>query len=215
VDALIAMVNGFVTSGEITGQAEKGLLAKLETIKEKALKGETEAAANELGAFANEVQAQFGKKISNAAATALIAKAQELALEFSASIPVTGDATARPTDSMMGKLSDPVPMGNALKHQVQWDAVALQIMQSVGTSTFDYDLFQLPAKTAWDDTLAYYKTQAAAAGWGDAPSQTNEMQGGHYAIWSVTGDNGTTNFLIIAQVDNSDGTYTLNLVGNK
>src|SRR6185503_16886393 len=27
VDALIAMVNGFVTSGEITGQAEKGLLA--------------------------------------------------------------------------------------------------------------------------------------------------------------------------------------------
>ena len=36
VDELIAMVNGFVTSGEITGNAENGLLAKLDTIKQKA-----------------------------------------------------------------------------------------------------------------------------------------------------------------------------------
>ena len=35
VDELITMVNGFVTSGEITGQAENGLLAKLDTIKQK------------------------------------------------------------------------------------------------------------------------------------------------------------------------------------
>jgi hypothetical protein len=98
---------------------------------------------------------------------------------------------------------------------MQWDAIALQIVQSVGFSTFNYDLYKLPANTAWEDTLAYYKTQAAAAGWGDAPSQTNEMAGGHYAVWSVTNSDGTTNYYVVAQMNTSDGAYTLNIFGSK
>ena len=87
--------------------------------------------------------------------------------------------------------------------------------QTVGVNTFDYDLFQLPANTSWEDTLAYYETEAAAAGWGDAPSQTNEMALGHYAMWSVVGSDGKTNHFVVAQVDAPDGTYTLNLFGSE
>jgi hypothetical protein len=222
VDELITMVNGFVTSGEITGNAENGLLAKLETIKQKVADGQFTPAANEMGAFVNEVQAQAGKKISTAAGTALIAKAQTVATELMAGIPVTGvegtvvPATSSSIDSTMGNMPKPSPMGDNLKHQTQWDVIALQVVQAVGFSTFNYDLYQLPANTAWEDTLAYYKTQAAAAGWGDAPSQTNEMAGGHYAVWNVTNADGTTNYYVIAQIDTSDGgPYTLNIFGSK
>ena len=106
-------------------------------------------------------------------------------------------------------------MGDQLEHQVQWDVIAQQVVQSVGFSTFDYDLYQLPANSAWEDTLAYYTTEAAVAGWGDAPSQTDEMAGGHYAVWSVTAPDGTTNYFVVAQVDVPDGTYTLNILGSK
>lgn len=215
VDELIAMVNDFVTSGDITGQAENGLLAKLKTIQQKVTKGQLDAAANEMGAFVNEVQAQFGKKISEPAATALIAKAQQVAAEMLAGIPVTGgQGTVVPTASTLDT-SSPAPLGDQLEHQAQWDLIAQQVVQSVGVSTFTYDLYQLPANSAWDDTLAYYKTEAAAAGWGDAPIQTNEMAGGHYAAWSVTGSDGTTNYFIVAQVDAPTGTFTLNIIGNK
>ena len=245
VDELIAMVKDYVTSGEITGQAENGLLAKLETIKQKLVNGELTPAANEMGAFVNEVQAQLGKKITEPAATALIAKAQEVAAELLKGIPVTGgektaepsttikptddgiptvtpkptddgapSVTPKPTDATTG-LVKPTPMGDPLEHQAQWDAIAVQVAQSVGFSTFDYDIFQLPANTAWDATLAYYETEAAAAGWGDAPSQTDEMAVGHFAVWSVTGADGTTKYFVVAQVDAPDGTYTLNLFGSK
>ena len=215
VDELIAMVNDFVTSGEITGQAENGLLAKLKTIQQKVMNGQTEAAANEMGAFVNEVQAQLGKKITEPAATALIAKAQAVAAEIIAGVQVTGgQGTVVPTASTLDT-SKPAPLGDPLEHQAQWDLIAQQVVQSVGLNTFDYDLYQLPANSAWDDTLAYYKTGAAAAGWGDAPSQTNEMSGGHYAVWNVTGSDGTTNYFIVAQVDAPDGIFTLNIIGNK
>lgn len=221
VDELIAMVNHFVTSGEITGNAENGLLAKLETIKQKVLNGQLDPAANEMGAFINQVEAQSGKKITAAAATALIAKAQAVTAEFLAGIPVTGvegtvvPVTAQPTGTMLGNMSKPIHMGNKLLHQAQWDAVALQIVQTVGFSTFDYDLYLIPANTTWKDTLAYYTTEAATAGWGDAPNQTNEMAVGHYAVWSVTGSDGTTNYFIVAQADTADGSYTLNIFGTK
>ena len=215
VDELIAMVTNYVTSGEITGQAELGLLAKLTTIQQKVMNGQTEAAANEMGAFVNEVQAQAGKKIAEPAATALIAKAQQVAAELIAGVPVTGgQGTVVPTDSTLDT-SKPAPLGDQLEHQAQWDLIAQQVVQSVGLNTFDYDLYQLPAKSAWDDTLAYYETEAAAAGWGDAPSQTNEMAGGHYAVWSVTGSDETTNYFIVAQVDTPEGTFTLNIIGNQ
>jgi len=226
VDELIAMVNDYVASGEITDQGENGLLAKLETIREKLMNGQLNPASNEMGAFINEVQAQLGKKISEPAATALIAKAQAVAAELTAGVPVTGGevtATAVTTDTIpqttdtpvTAELSNPTPMGEQLEHQAQWDAIALQVAQAVGVNTFDYDLFQLPANTSWEDTLAYYGTEAAAAGWGDAPSQTNEMAFGHYALWSVVGADGKTNHFVVAQVDAPDGTYTLNLFGNE
>lgn len=221
VDELIAMVNDFVTSGEITGNAENGLLAKLETIKQKVMDGQLTPAANEMGAFVNEVQAQVGKKISDAAGAALIAKAQAVAAELMAGIPVTGvegtvfPVTSESIDSTMGTMPKPTPMGENLKHQTQLDASALQVVQLVGFSTFNYDAYQLPANTAWEDTLAYYKTEAAAAGWGDAPSQTNEMAGGHYAVWTVTNPNGTTNYYIVTQLNTSEGIYTLNIFGSK
>ena len=215
VDELIAMVNDYVTSGEITGQAENGLLAKLTTIQQKVMNGQTEAAANEIGAFVNEVQAQLGKKIAEPAATALIAKAQQVAVEIMAGVPVTaGQGTVVPTASTLD-ISRPAPLGDQLEHQAQWDLIAQQVVQSVGLNTFDYDLYQLPANSAWDDTLAYYTTEAAAAGWGDAPSQTNEMASGHYAVWSVTGSDGTTNYFIVAQVDTPEGIFTLNIIGNQ
>jgi FIMAH domain-containing protein len=215
VDELIAMVTDYVTSGEITGQAELGLLAKLTTIQQKVMNGQTEAAANEMGAFVNEVQAQVGKKISEPAATALIAKAQQVAAEIIAGVPVTGgQGTVVPTASTLDT-SKPAPLGDQLEHQAQWDLIAQQVVQSVGLNTFDYDLYQLPANSAWDDTLAYYETEAAAAGWGDAPSQTNEMANGHYAAWSKTGSDGTTNYFIVAQVDTPEGTFTLNIIGNQ
>jgi hypothetical protein len=220
VDALITMVNDFVTSGDITGQAEMGLLAKLETIKEKALNGQSGPAANEIGAFVNEVQAQLGKKISDTAATALIAKAQEVAADMMAPIPVTGGenmsrATSQPTGVVMGHMAKPTPMGTPLENKPQWDVVAQQIAQSVGLGMFDYEVYQLPAGTAWEDTLAYYETEATTAGWGSAPSPTQSLANGHYVIWSVTSSDGTTNIFIVAQLDTPDGSYTLNLFGNK
>jgi uncharacterized cupredoxin-like copper-binding protein len=218
VDELIAMVNNFVANGEITGNAENGLLAKLETIQQKVLNGQLDPAANEMGAFINQVEGQAGKKISAAAATALIAKAQVVTAAFLAGIPVTGEGTvvaATATASVLGDMSKPTPLGSKLVHQAQWDALALQVVQSVGFTTFDYDLYQLPVNTTWEETLAFYTTEAAIADWGDAPNQTNEMTFGHYAVWSVTGSDGMTNYFIVAQVDTADGSYTLNIFGTK
>jgi len=221
IDELIAMVNGFVASGEITGQAENGLLAKLDPIKQKVTNGQISAAANEMGAFINEVQAQSGKKITTAAGTALIANAQAVINELMARAPVTGgDGTVIPVaallpDTTVRKTVKPIPMGVQLKRQTQWDAIALQVVKSVGFSTFAYDVFQLRVNARWEDTLAYYKTQAATAGWGDAPSQINVIAVGNYAEWSVTGSNGPTNYFAIAQIDTSNGRYTLNIFGSK
>jgi hypothetical protein len=221
VDDLIAMVNQYVASGDITGQAENGLLAKLETINQKLMNGQLDPAANEMGAFVHEVQAQAGKKISETAATALIAKAQEMAATLVAVVPVTGGkatvapTTTHPIDPTMGKLSKPTPMGTLVEHQTQWDTFAAQVVESVDFSNFNYDLYQLPAQTSWEDILAYYTTEAAAAGWGDAPSQTNEMAGGHYAVWSVTGSDGTMHYFIVARGEADDNTLTLNIFGSK
>jgi hypothetical protein len=169
----------------------------------------------------NEVQVQAGKKISETASTALIAKAQEVVAALVAVIPVTGGksteavSTALPSDPMPENLSKPIPMGTQVDHQTQWDAFAAQVVQSVGFTTFNYDLYQLPADSSWDDTLAYYTTEAATAGWGTAPRSTDEMTGGHYAVWSVTGPDGTTNYFVVAQAEANDNTLTLNIIGSK
>jgi hypothetical protein len=221
VDDLIALVNQYVASGDITGQAENGLLAKLETINQKLMNGQLNPAAEEMGAFVNEVQAQAGKKVSATAATALIAKAQEMAAALVAVVPVTGaEATVTPATTQtivptMESLAKPTPMGTIVEHQTQWDAFANQVVEAVGFSNFNYDLYQLPAQTSWEDILAYYTTAAAAAGWGDAPVQTSEMAGEHYAVWNMTGSDGTTNYFIVARGESNDNTLTLNIFGTK
>ena len=102
---LIALVNKYVASGDITGNAENGLLAKLDGIQDKVTRGDTTPAANQLEAFINEVEAQRGKKITVAAANDLIAKAQAIiamlrrpAAPASTSTPVpTLTSTPKPT----------------------------------------------------------------------------------------------------------------------
>ena len=235
IDDLITMVNGYVTSGDIKEQAETSLLAKLDTVNQKLTDNDNDAAANELNAFVNEVQAQQGKKISDTAANALISNAQQLASAIQSGIPVTGGsatpamtettvATETPvvastqdlssipgSDTTPGATNLPTPMGDKLDHQTQWDVIVAQIAQAVGITSFDYDLYKLPANTTWDSTLAYYQDQASTAGWGSAPTQTNEIAGGHYAVWSMNDANGKTTYFVVAQMDTSDGNFTLNI----
>jgi hypothetical protein len=131
-------------------------------------------------------------------------------------IPITGEtATSTPevnASPSMG-IQPPPPMGQKLESQAQWDIVALQIAQAAGFSTFESELYQLPDNTSWESTLAYYQAQSTAAGWGDAPTQTNEIAGGHSAVWSVTMD-GTTNYFVVAQLDSAEGSFTINIFGH-
>ncbi len=78
VAVVITTVNNYVTSGGITGNAENGLLAKLNNIQQKIMNGQLDSAINDLQSFINEVEAQRGKKITNAAADTLIAQAQAI-----------------------------------------------------------------------------------------------------------------------------------------
>jgi hypothetical protein len=129
-------------------------------------------------------------------------------------IPVTGEtATPEVNASPSTAPQTPTPMGQKLESQAQWDAVALEVAQAAGFSTFESELYQLPDNTSWESTLAYYQAQAAAAGWGDAPTQTNEIAGGHSAVWSVTMD-GTTHYFVVAQLDSAEGSFTINVSGH-
>jgi|SRR5687767_1177460 hypothetical protein len=129
-------------------------------------------------------------------------------------IPVTGEtATPDINASPSSGVQTPAPMGQKLESQAQWDVVALELAQAAGFTTVESELYQLPSNTSWDSTLAYYQAQAAAAGWGDAPAQTNEIAGGHSAVWNVTID-GTTHYFVVAQLDSAEGSFTVNLFGH-
>jgi len=224
IDDLIALVNQYVDSGDINGNAENGLLAKLDSIKQKLMNGQNDAAANELGAFINQVQAQQGKKISDKAANALIALVQQTTAEILSGISVafaTATAsTAKPTSSTEQPstpftpvtVTTPTPMGDKVQHQTQWDSIASSVAGLVGFSTFSYDLYKLPANSAWQDTLAYYDAQAAAAGWGATHNQTGEIPGGNFAVWNIV-NGGTTSYFVVVQVDSPEGSFTLNMFG--
>jgi hypothetical protein len=124
------------------------------------------------------------------------------------------DATASPEPTAAATQSTPAPLGVKYPHQPQWDAFAGQVMTVYNVSAYSYDLYQIQANTAWEDTLAYYTTQADASGWGAAPSQVSEMAGGHYAVWTVAGSDGKTNYFVVAQTE-SEGSYTLNIFGTR
>ena len=224
IDDLIALVNQYVDSGDIQGNTENSLLAKLDSIKQKIMNGQSDAAANELGAFINQVQAQQGKKISDKAANALIVLVQQTTAEILSGISVTfataTASTAKPTSSITQPstpftpvtVTTPTPMGDKVEHQAQWDAIASSVAELVGFSTFNYDLYKLPANTTWQDTLAYYDAQAATAGWGATHNQTGEIPSGNFAVWTIV-NGGTTSYFVVVQVDNPQGSFTLNIFG--
>ena|GEM_PF-4779404 len=78
VSNLITAVNTYISNGNITGGVGTGLLNKLQNAQQKLDRGQMNAAANELQAFINAVQAQRGKKITTIAADDLIAQAQAI-----------------------------------------------------------------------------------------------------------------------------------------
>ena len=217
ISALIALVKQYVASGDITGNAENGLLAKLNAIQPKITAGQIDAAVNELNAFINEVQAQQGMNISAAAANELIAKVQEVIVGMVSSLPATIAAiTPQPTaSSTLVGLTAPIRVGTRLEHQSQWDNMVSQMAGTIGFTNFTYDAYKLPAQTALKDTLVYYDAQAALSGWGATHTQTNEVPGGSYAVWTVaTGE--VTNYFVVVQMDNAqEGSITLNIIGKK
>lgn len=217
IGALIALVNQYVASGDITGNAENGLLVKLKAIQPEITAGQVDAAVNELNTFINEVQAQQGKMISAAAANTLIAKAQEVIAGMASSLPATVAAiTLQPTaSSTLVGLKAPIPMGTKLEHQSQSDNTVNQVAGTIGITNFTYDSYKLPAQTAWKETLAYYDAQAALSGWGATHTQTNEIPGGSYAIWTAATGETSSSFVVI-QMDNAqEGSFTFNIIGKK
>ena len=77
-ESLIEAVNIFEGLGDIDPKLVKSLLAKLNNAAQKFNAGQCTPAANIYNAFINEVQAQTGKKISEFAASILIADAEYL-----------------------------------------------------------------------------------------------------------------------------------------
>ncbi len=75
----------YVANGNIDSSLQNSLTGKLDNAQQKLAQGQTNAAANELQAFINQVQAQRGKKISIAAADDLIAQAQAIIAQLQTS----------------------------------------------------------------------------------------------------------------------------------
>jgi hypothetical protein len=76
----------------MTSGVGTSLTSKLQNTQQSLSAGQTNAAANELQAFINAVQAQRGKKITSAVADALIAQAQAIMVQ----IQVTPTPTSTP-----------------------------------------------------------------------------------------------------------------------
>lgn len=75
---LESSINDYITGNKITGGVGTSLLQKIQNVQQSLANGNTTAAANQLQAFINAVQAQSGKKIDATAATDLIAQAQAI-----------------------------------------------------------------------------------------------------------------------------------------
>ncbi|MDP2728906.1 MAG: hypothetical protein Q8O55_00260 [Dehalococcoidales bacterium] len=69
---------GVVSSLGLPQGIENSLTSKLSNVIKSLGKGQTDAAINQLNAFINEVQAQSGKKLSEAQASDLVDKAQDI-----------------------------------------------------------------------------------------------------------------------------------------
>ncbi len=77
--ALKTSVEGYYASGAISKDIYLSLMAKLDAATKSIERGQTKAAAGQLAAFVNQLEAQSGKKVNAAAAAALIKAAETLA----------------------------------------------------------------------------------------------------------------------------------------
>lgn len=78
IQALQSSVEVYVASGQIAQQMRNPLVSKLQNAANSLANGQTNAAINQLNAFINQVQAQRGKKISEAATDDLISQAEAI-----------------------------------------------------------------------------------------------------------------------------------------
>ncbi|NOH00462.1 MAG: hypothetical protein HND47_00085 [Chloroflexi bacterium] len=84
LEALRASVVSYAESGSVDKKSEKSLLAKVDAAIQGLADGRINSTINQLGAFTNEVSAQRGKKIAEAASDDLIAQAQTIIALLSA-----------------------------------------------------------------------------------------------------------------------------------
>jgi hypothetical protein len=78
VRALIDQVNSLAASGDIDGHMVNSLLSQLQAALASLERGNLNSARGQLGGFIHHVEAQRGKKISEAAAAELIAQAEAI-----------------------------------------------------------------------------------------------------------------------------------------
>ncbi len=101
IESIVTQVNQYCTDGQINSKGTcNSLLQKLQGAIEARDRGQPEVACNKLNAFANEVQAQSGKKIDPAAAQVLI----NMVTPLCAPVP-----TITPTEIAVSPLPTPTP----------------------------------------------------------------------------------------------------------
>jgi hypothetical protein len=106
-------------------------------------------------------------------------------------------------DEMQGgapQVSD-IPGGKQVANTPEMDKLAAQIAKWMGFKKSTYEAWQLPAKSTWDDTLAYYDDQMAQADW-DGEGITEEYNGMNLGIWL---DDATKTGLVIIYIPSPDG----------
>jgi hypothetical protein len=81
-DQLREMILAYVDSGDIDRRMQRSLIKKVDNAERQYDRGKVRPAKNMLGALANHIEAQAGKKISPEAAEALLAKIAEILEEL-------------------------------------------------------------------------------------------------------------------------------------
>lgn len=93
VSDLAGEIHSYMANGSMTSGVGISLASKLQNTQQSLSAGHTNAAANELQAFINAVQAQRGKKITTAVANELIAQAQAIIVQIHATPAPTMTST--------------------------------------------------------------------------------------------------------------------------
>lgn len=95
LSALRTSVENYAANGQVDGKTADSLFGQLDAAEKGFADGKIDSTINQLGAFTNTVQAQRGKKITDAAADDLIAQAQVIIAILSAT--PTPELTLAPT----------------------------------------------------------------------------------------------------------------------